>query len=95
MGIRVNAIAPGPIDTGMTKMRPDQRKRYLERLPIGRFGAAGDIAAIAVFLATEDASFMTGSIVNADGGFDAAGLIFDYDELVNVKSDGRDPDFKP
>jgi len=90
MGITVNAIAPGPIDTGITKFGPDQARRYLERLPVGRFGEAGDVAALAVFLASDAASFINGAIFNVDGGFDAAGLIFSYDELTSLKSDVRD-----
>jgi 3-oxoacyl-[acyl-carrier protein] reductase len=90
-GIIVNAIAPGPIDTGITSFGPDQERRYLERLPIGRFGLAGDIAGVALFLASDDAAYMTGSVVNVDGGFDSAGLIFSYDELTSLKSHVRDP----
>ena len=78
------------IDTGITKFGPDQERRYLERIPASRFGLAGDIAGVAVFLATDDAAYMTGSVVNVDGGFDAAGLMFNYDELLKVKSDVRD-----
>ena len=90
MGITVNTIAPGPIDTGITKFGPDQKRRYLERIPSDRFGLASDIAGVAVFLATADAAFMNGSIVNVDGGFDAAGLMFSYEELTTVKSDIRE-----
>lgn len=90
MGITVNVIAPGPIDTGITKFGPDQERRYLERLPVGRFGAAGDVAALAVFLASDEAAFINGAVYNVDGGFDAAGLIFSYEELTTVKSDLRD-----
>ena len=90
-GIAVNAIAPGPIDTGITSMGPDQERRYLERIPLERFGHARDIAGTALFLASDDAAYMTGSVVNVDGGFDAAGLIFSYTELTTVKSDVRDP----
>jgi 3-oxoacyl-[acyl-carrier protein] reductase len=91
-GVTVNAIAPGPIDTGITKFGPDQERRYLERTPLGRFGQAGDVAGAAVFLASDDAAYMTGSIVNVDGGFDSAGLIFSMDELLTLKSDARDPE---
>ena len=90
-GITVNAIAPGPIDTGITSMGPDQERRYLERIPLERFGHARDIAGAALFLASDEAAYLTGSVVNVDGGFDAAGLIFSYTELTTVKSDVRDP----
>ena len=68
-------------------MGPDQERRYLERIPLERFGHARDIAGTALFLASNDAAYLTGSIVNVDGGFDAAGLIFSYTELTTVKSD--------
>ena len=90
-GITVNAIAPGPIDTGITSFGPDQERRYLERIPLGRFGLAPDIAGAALFLSCDEAAYLTGSVVNVDGGFDAAGLIFSYTELTTVKSDVRDP----
>ena len=90
-GITVNAIAPGPIDTGITSMGPDQERRYLERIPLERFGHARDIAGAALFLASDEAAYLTGSVVNVDGGFDAAGLIFSYTELTTLKSDVRDP----
>ena len=89
-GITVNAIAPGPIDTGITSFGPDQERRYLERIPLERFGHARDIAGTALFLVSDEAAYMTGSVVNVDGGFDAAGLIFSYTELTTVKSDVRD-----
>ena len=89
-GITVNAIAPGPIDTGITSFGPDQERRYLERIPLERFGDARDIAGAALFLASDEAAYLTGSVVNVDGGFDAAGLIFSYTELTTVKSDVRD-----
>ncbi len=91
-GVTVNAIAPGPIDTGITKFGPDQERRYLERIPLGRFGLAADVAGVAVFLASDDAAYMTGSIVNVDGGFDSAGLIFSMAELISLRSDARDPE---
>ena len=90
-GVTVNAIAPGPIDTGITVFGPEQERRYLERIPLERFGHACDIAGAALFLASDEAGYLTGSVVNVDGGFDAAGLIFSYTELTTVKSDVRDP----
>ncbi len=90
-GVTVNAVAPGPIDTGITTFGPDQERRYLERIPLDRFGLAPDVAGAVLFLASDDAAYMTGSVVNVDGGFDAAGLIFSYTELTGYKSDRRDP----
>jgi len=90
MGITVNSIAPGPIDTGITKFGPSQEQSYLSRIPAGRFGLAHEIADAALYLAGENAGFVTGSVINVDGGFDAAGLMFSYDELTSFKSDERD-----
>ena len=90
MGITVNSIAPGPIDTGITYFGPSQELSYLSRIPLGRFGLAHEIADAALYLAGENAGFVTGSVINVDGGFDAAGLMFSYDELTSLKSDERD-----
>jgi len=78
-GVGVNAIAPGPIDTAQSRgtHTPATRRAYLDRLPTKRYGQASEIAAAAVFLASEDASWVAGHTLNVDGGFDAAGLIFE------------------
>ena len=68
--IRVNAIAPGLIDTPMTAdIPPMLRQLVLMRTPLGRSGAPEDIAAVALFLASDDASFVTGQVVSPNGGF--------------------------
>lgn len=70
-GIRVNAIAPGSIATGMLKsVSADAagRKRLLSRTPIGRVGEPDEVAGVAVFLASDDASYITGECIHADGG---------------------------
>ncbi len=70
-GIRVNAIGPGSIQTAMMTSVVDDdeaRQRVLSRTPAGRIGEASEIAAIAAFLASEDASYITGQTVYADGG---------------------------
>jgi len=70
-GIRVNAIGPGSIITEMlgTVMADDAaRKRILSRTPIGRIGDPAEIAAIAAFLASDQASYVTGQTIYADGG---------------------------
>jgi glucose 1-dehydrogenase len=70
-GIRVNAIGPGSIGTEMlaTVMNnPEARRRILSRTPLGRIGNPSEIAAIAVFLASEEASYITGQTIYADGG---------------------------
>ena len=69
-GIRVNAICPGPTDTPMLRkaLTPDQLKAFAKTYPMGRLGRPEEIAAAALFLASEDASFVTGEMLHADGG---------------------------
>ncbi|WP_312795721.1 glucose 1-dehydrogenase [Tianweitania sp.] len=70
-GIRVNAIGPGSIATAMldaVNSDPDARQRILSRTPMGRVGEASEIAAIAAFLASNEASYITGQTIYADGG---------------------------
>ena len=74
--IRVNAIAPGPIDTpiiGKTGMPLEQQRAMLasmaKNVPLGRHGQSDEIARVALFLATDDASFVTGAEIVADGGW--------------------------
>ncbi|HXG13496.1 MAG TPA: 3-oxoacyl-ACP reductase family protein [Gemmataceae bacterium] len=81
-GITVNAIAPGPVVTDMSNGTHTEatRRSYHERIPLRRYGTPAEIAAAAVFLASDEASFVNGHTLNVDGGFDAAGLLFDPDE---------------
>ena len=70
-GIRVNAIGPGSIMTEILKAVADDeeaRRKILSRTPMGRIGIPEEIAGIAVFLASEDASYITGQTIYADGG---------------------------
>ena len=70
--IQVNAIAPGYIATDNTAaLRNDEtrNRQILERIPAGRWGASNDIAASAVFLASPAANYITGAILNVDGGW--------------------------
>src|SRR5437879_3086632 len=68
--IRVNAIAPGLIDTPMTAdIPPPLRQMVLLRTPLGRTGVPEDIAAVALFLVSDEASFVTGQGVSPDRGF--------------------------
>jgi NAD(P)-dependent dehydrogenase (short-subunit alcohol dehydrogenase family) len=68
--IRVNAISPGPIgDTGTFAVIPDEFKNFmLSQVPVGRLGLSKDIAAAALFFASEDSSFVTGTELAVDGG---------------------------
>lgn len=69
--IRVNAIGPGSIDTAMlasVNASPEAMRKVMMRTPMGRLGETDEIAAIAVFLASQDASYITGQTIYADGG---------------------------
>lgn len=70
-GVRVNVIAPGPVDTpSMDAVRdvPGLIAGVVAKTPLGRMAAPAEIARAAVFLASEDASYMTGTVVTVDGG---------------------------
>jgi 3-oxoacyl-[acyl-carrier protein] reductase len=79
LGIHVNAIAPGPVVTEMSAGTHNEATRtsYRDRMPLHRYGTEREIAAAALFVASDEASFVTGHVLNVDGGFDAAGLMFD------------------
>lgn len=68
-GITVNAIAPGFIDTEMTADLPEAAKQgIIERTPLGRIGRPEEVAAAVVFLASDEASYITGQVVRVNGG---------------------------
>jgi 3-oxoacyl-[acyl-carrier protein] reductase len=68
-GVRVNAIAPGFIQTKMTEDLPEAvRDNYLSSIPLARFGEAKDIAYLALFLASDEASYITGQVISVNGG---------------------------
>ena len=68
-GITVNAVAPGFIDTDMTRALDDaQRAALIENVPLNRLGVAKDIAHAVVFLASEQAAYITGETLNVNGG---------------------------
>src|SRR5262252_9618709 len=74
-GITVNAIAPAQIDTRLTRGLPEEaRRRRVDRIPLGRFGEPDDVARAALFLASDDASYVTGHTLAVDGGYLAGGL---------------------
>ena len=69
-GIRVNCVAPGCIETDMVRvLGPETREMLVEETPLGRLGTPEDIAHAVAFLASEKASFLTGQVLSADGGF--------------------------
>lgn len=68
-GVTCNVIAPGFIDTDMTKaLDPDVIKDYEQRIPAGRLGSVDDVAAAALFLAGDAAGYTTGAVIPVDGG---------------------------
>jgi NAD(P)-dependent dehydrogenase (short-subunit alcohol dehydrogenase family) len=74
-GIRANALCPGPIETPLLRellADPARRERRLVHIPLGRFGRAEEIANAALFLASDESSFMTGAALVVDGGITAA-----------------------
>ena len=67
--ITVNTVAPGFIDTDMTRALPDeQRETLIKQIPLGRLGAAADIAHAVAFLASPQAAYITGETINVNGG---------------------------
>lgn len=75
--ITANAIAPGPVETDMVKTAhsPEQRAAYARLVPLARYGAPAEIAAAALYLVSDEAAYVTGHVLDVDGGFMAAGLV--------------------
>jgi NAD(P)-dependent dehydrogenase (short-subunit alcohol dehydrogenase family) len=70
-GIRVNAVAPGPTDTGMLTRftgTADNKAALVTTVPMGRLGLSEEVANAIVFIASDEASFITGHVLNVDGG---------------------------
>ncbi len=76
LGIRANCVAPGPVDTklALAVHSPEIRAAYHDAMPLNRYGSEDEIAAAICFLASPDASFITGQILAVDGGFEAVGI---------------------
>jgi 3-oxoacyl-[acyl-carrier protein] reductase len=72
-GITVNCICPGFIATErveeLTRTKPDMMKQMLAQIPMGRVGNTSELAAAVAFLASEHASYITGAVLQVDGGF--------------------------
>lgn len=86
IGVRVNLVAPGPVDTAMAKAvhTPEIRADYHDAIPLNRYGGEDEIAAAVYFLCSDQASYITGQTLAADGGFDATGI-----GLPTLRADGR------
>ena len=67
-GIRINAVAPGPILNDRIASLPPEREPIARAVPLGRIGTPEDVAAAVVWLASDAAAFVTGTVVSVDGG---------------------------
>ena len=76
LGIRVNAVAPGPVDTAMAKAvhTPEIRAAYHDAIPLNRYGLEHELAEAIFFLCSDRASYITGQTIAVDGGFAATGI---------------------
>jgi NAD(P)-dependent dehydrogenase (short-subunit alcohol dehydrogenase family) len=76
LGIRVNAVAPGPVDTAMAKAvhTPEIRRDYHDTIPLNRYGLEEELAEAIFFLCSDRATYITGQVLAVDGGFEATGI---------------------
>ncbi|WP_137179778.1 SDR family NAD(P)-dependent oxidoreductase [Roseomonas sp. AR75] len=77
LGILVNGVAPGPTQIARTAHGPRQRAAFLDRMAVKRYATPADIAGAVAFLCSEDSGFVAGHVLNVDGGFAAAGVMYD------------------
>ena len=81
LGVMVNTIAPGPIETGISIHGPTRKQAYLDRIPTGQYGSVEAVANAALFLASDQSKWITGHVLNVDGGYGTAGVIYDPTEI--------------
>jgi len=89
-GIRVNAVAPGVVDTPIAELvvhNPELAPLYLKTIPLGRFGQPRDIANAVLFLASDEASYITGQMLVVDGG-QTLGIPGDLETAAGATSEG-------
>jgi len=68
--VRVNAVSPGPIDTPMLRAAPEKAvQAFLASIPLGRAGSVEEVSRVILFLASERSSYITGQVINCDGGW--------------------------
>jgi NAD(P)-dependent dehydrogenase (short-subunit alcohol dehydrogenase family) len=81
LGITVNAVAPGPVDTALTRRVHTQatREAYRRAIPLARYGTPEEIAGAVAYLCSPDAAYVNGHTLPVDGGFTSAGMIFEVD----------------
>jgi NAD(P)-dependent dehydrogenase (short-subunit alcohol dehydrogenase family) len=86
LGIRVNAVAPGPVDTAMAKAvhTPQIRADYHDVIPLNRYGLESELAEAIFFLCSDKASYITGQVLCVDGGFEATGI-----GLPTLRAEGK------
>ncbi|PNV78124.1 MAG: hypothetical protein C0200_02690, partial [Thermoproteota archaeon] len=87
-GIRVNAICPGPVETDLLREEFTEEELKIRRnlIPLGRLGKAEDIAKLALFLASDDSSYITGAAFVVDGGMTPSYYLLTEKFLRSVKS---------
>ena len=88
--IRVNAVAPGPVKTAITNHSPGTVAGYMSRIPMRQYASPEAVGSATLFLACDDSTFTTGHILNVDGGFEAAGLMFPAEEISGASDMGDD-----
>jgi len=75
-GVRANCVAPGPVNTklALAVHSPEIRAAYHDAIPLNRYGSENEIAELIVFLSSDKATYITGQIIAADGGFQSTGV---------------------